>query len=191
MRLTRTFFIAFLLVGLAGPAFAFGLYVRQLESANASTCPVCGRAIMAGGIHETALDTLDTEFGGGLERRGIPFTRDAGEKSYLQVLVYRYQERLGGNMSVERPASVGFHAHLFDEGRLIKMYRFDETQQALSENVLRFFTFLKRGAKWVPASRLAAEGADKALKELDDDITAPRQPRSAAPEQQETPQENQ
>ncbi len=191
MHLIRLFPIALLVIGLAGPVFAFGLYVRQLENPNVSTCPVCNRPIMAGGIHETAVDTLDTEFGGGLEKRGIAFTREQGERSFLQVLVYRYQERLGGNFSVERPASVGFHAHLFDEGRLIKVSRYDETQQALSENVLRFFTFVKRGAKWVPASRLAAEGVDKALDELDSDIVAPRGPGQDTAQEQERPQETQ
>jgi hypothetical protein len=191
MHLIRLFCSALLIVGLAGTACAFGLYVEQLENAAVSTCPICGGAIMAGAIHETAVDTIDTDFGGGLEKRGIAFTRTPGERSYLRVLVYRYRERLGGNFSVERPASVGFHVHLFDEGRLIKLYRYDETQQALSENVFRFFTFLKRGGKWVPASRLAAEGVEKALDELDEDITAPRGPRQDVPAQRERPQDTQ
>jgi hypothetical protein len=189
MHLIRLFSFAVLFIGLAGEALAFGLYVERLANPNATTCPVCHRPIMAGGIHETAVDTLDTEFGGGLEQRGIKFTREPGEKSYLHVLVYRYQERLGGNFSVERPASVGFHAHLFDDGRLVKMYRYDETQQALSENVLGFFTFLKRGGKWVPVSRLAAEGVEKALDELDSDVTAPREVPQEVPQEQEGLQE--
>ncbi len=190
MRLARLLCIAFIAAAIPVSAFAFGLYVDILENPNAVTCPVCHKPIMAGGIHETAQATLDTEFGAGLEKRGIKFTREKGERSYLEVFVYRYQERLGGNFSVERPASVGFHAHLYDGRQMIKMYRFDETQQALSENVFKFFTFLKRGARWVPASRLASEGADKALKELTGDIEA--SPQAETPEeQQEASQETQ
>jgi hypothetical protein len=90
------------------------------------------------------------------------------------VLVYRFQERRGGNFSVERPASVGYHVHLMAHGGLVKVFVFDETQQPLSDNVLRFFTFLRRGAKWITAEALAREGVDKALDSMEQNLPQAR-----------------
>ena len=175
MRIARP--VAIMLVAvlvLAGNAFPLGLYVERLLDMESNVCPVCHRVIVPGGIHENAESVLTTEFGGGLKERGISFTTDEGETQYLNVLVYRFQERRGGNFSVERPASVGYHVHLFDKAGLIKMFIFDETQQPLSENVFRFFTFLRRGMKWITAEALAREGVDKALDSLAEDLLPPR-----------------
>lgn len=65
-----------------------------------------------------------------------------------------------------RPASVGFHVHLFEDGKLVDVFAFDETQQPLSENIFRFFTFVKRGGKWITAGELAREGIHKAVDSL-------------------------
>ncbi len=167
MRLTVCVFAAFLLAaGIAGPASAIGLYIERLGNPEAVECPFCHKAILAGGIHENAVATLATEFGGLLAERGIPYSAEKGQERYLHILVYRFQERQGGNFSVAKPASVGFHTHLYDQKSLVAVFVFDETQQPLSENVLRFPTFLKRGARWITASELAREGVHKALNAL-------------------------
>jgi hypothetical protein len=171
MRIARPVAIVLLLfVGLSGTASALGLYVERLEDTETNTCPVCHRTIVPGVVHENAEAILTTEFGGALLARGISFTTDEGEARYLNVLVYRFQERRGGNFSVERPASVGYHVHLFGPAGLTKVVVFDETQQALSENIFGFFTFLRRGAKWITAEALAREGVDKALDDLAEDL---------------------
>lgn len=176
MRVIRPIAITVLvLLGLYGNASALGLYVERLEDAETNVCPICHRTIVPGAIHENAEAILTTEFGGGLLARGIPFTTDEGEARYLNVLVYRFQERRGGNFSVERPASVGYHVHLFGPAGLAKVVVFDETQQPLSENVFGFFTFLRRGAKWITAEALAREGVDKALDDLVPALARPEQ----------------
>ncbi len=152
-----------LIASVWSPAAAIGLYVERLGNPNAVECPYCHKAIIAGHIHESAETVLATEFGGCLAEKGIVYTREKGQKRYLHVYVYRYQERQGGNFSVSRPASVGFHAHLVEEGTLLGVYVFDETQQPLSENVFRFSTFLRRGAKWITAGELAREGVHKSV----------------------------
>jgi hypothetical protein len=175
MRAIRlTAITAFLLLGLCGAASAFGLYVERLADTETNACPVCHRIIVPGTVHENAEATLTTEFGGALLTRGIPFTTDKGEARYLNVLVYRFQERRGGNFSVVRPASVGYHVHFFNQAGLMKVVVFDETQQALSENVFGFFTFLRRGARWITAEELAREGVDKALDDLATDLAPDR-----------------
>ena len=171
MRVTAAFFtFIVLLAGLAGlsrgQGAPMGLYVEGLTDSSAVRCPYCHRAIVPGRIHQNAEDVISTEMGGSLEERGIPFTRAPGQARYLQVLIYRFQEREGGNFSVVRPASVGFHVHLFEGDKLIDEFIFDETQQPLSDNIFRFFDFLRRGAKWVTAGDLAREGIHKAIDAL-------------------------
>ncbi len=173
MRIARVVTAALLvLVGLSASAYAIGLYVERLNDLNANFCPVCHKVIVPGGIHENAEDVIETELGGALIDAGIDYTEEPGETRRLDVLIYRFQERRGGAFSVERPASVGFHVHLFDESGLAKVFVFDETQRPLSENVFGFFTFLRRGARWITAEELSREGVRKAVSFFTDDLAA-------------------
>ena len=173
MRIARVFCAALLvLVGLSASAHAIGLYVERLDDMTVNVCPVCHQVIVPGGIHENAEDVITTEMGGALTDAGIGYTREPGEARRLNVLIYRFQERRGGNFSVERPASVGFHVHLLDQNGLMKVFVFDETQQPLSENVFRFFTFLKRKGRWITAGELAREGVQKSVAFFADDLKA-------------------
>jgi hypothetical protein len=161
----RFFFGALILLiaGASASASAIGLYVEELNDPNAVVCPYCHKPIIAGSIHENAVTTLTTEFGGDLAEKGIAITYEKGQPRYLHVLVYRFQERQGGNFSVAKPASVGFHTHVYEENDLVRTFVFDETQQPLSDNVFRFFTFLRRGGKWITAAELGREGVHKAV----------------------------
>ncbi len=79
--------------------------------------------------------------------------------------VYRFQERVGTSYSVDTPASVAFDVHMLrvaDQG-FIWSCRYDETQKALSDNLLDFSKFIKRGGAWVTARKLASLGLNKAL----------------------------
>jgi hypothetical protein len=71
---------------------------------------------------------------------------------------------------VDRPASVGFHLHLYDQQGLAKIFIFDETQQPLFDNILKLGTFLRRGMKWITADQLAEEGIEKGIKALQEDL---------------------
>jgi len=82
------------------------------------------------------------------------------------VLVFtleRYSQRLGGELSATDPASLAFKFRLYKapEGRLVCSARFDETQQALSENILDFSQARKRGFKWITVEEMA----EKAVRE--------------------------
>ena len=162
----------FLLLCLSTRALAVGLYVERLEDPDAIVCPICHRPIIPGGIHENAVNIVSTEFGGSLGDHGIAYTTEKGQPAYLNVFIYRFQERRGGNFSVVQPASVGFHVHLFEDGHLKDVFVFDETQQPLSDNIFRFFTFLKRGGKWITAGELAREGVHKAVDALSEELKA-------------------
>lgn len=88
---------------------------------------------------------------------------------YLLVpqLIY-YHERKGGDWGAEEPASVIMDFFLLDvrNEAILRRYRFEETQQPLSENLLDVGKFVSRGAKWVPAQELAREGIEQAIKEI-------------------------
>jgi hypothetical protein len=140
-----------------------GLGVEALENRNAFICPVCHKAIVPGEIRERAKNILWTEMGEYLDEKGIDHTGTKEAPRGLNVLIYRFRERMGGDFAVDKPASVGFHVHLMEGGVAKETFVFDETQQPLSENVLALGTFFKRGAKWITAGELTREGVHKAV----------------------------
>lgn len=153
-----------------GAAPSVELKVERLKDPGLVRCPVCNKGIVPGGVHENAELILSTEMGGYLDDKGIDHAGGPGAARSLNVLIYRFRERMGGNFAIERPASVGFHVHLLKENKVWRVFVFDETQQALSDNILRLGDFVKRGGKWVTAGELAREGVREAIDALYDDI---------------------
>jgi hypothetical protein len=91
--------------------------------------------------------------------------KQAGADSVLLGRLYRFQQRIGRQYSVERPASVAFDLLLVrvSDGELIWYGYFDETQGTLAENLFHLSVFLKRKAKWLTAEQLADYGLEKLL----------------------------
>ena len=81
--------------------------------------------------------------------------------------VYRYAEREGKKRAVVHPASVAFKYRLVltETGRTICSGVFDETQQALFDNLFSLPAAIKRGFKWITAEELAREGVAGKLEE--------------------------
>jgi TolB-like protein len=84
----------------------------------------------------------------------------------LAGFLYRYQDRIGTEYSVDLPASVAFDIHLIrvKDGRVLWSGHFDETQRPLSENLFRLGTFLKRKGRWITAKEMAVSGLEDMLK---------------------------
>jgi hypothetical protein len=82
--------------------------------------------------------------------------------------LFRFEERIGSSLGVEKPASVGFDIHLLRirDGVEVWKGRFDETQRPLSENLLKIGSFLRRKASWLTAEELASVGMDEILRKL-------------------------
>jgi hypothetical protein len=80
--------------------------------------------------------------------------------------VYRFEQRQGGALGAESPASAAFDAHLVRvaDKKVLWSGRFDETQHSLSENALKITTFIKGGAQWVTVERWAELGAESVLR---------------------------
>lgn len=82
--------------------------------------------------------------------------------------IWRYRERVGTSFSVERPASVAFAVYLVDvkSKKIIWKDSYDETQQALLENLFNIKDFFNQGFKWLTAEELARFGMDKMFEDF-------------------------
>jgi len=81
--------------------------------------------------------------------------------------ITNWRERVGSTAGVESPASVALDFYLIDvkNERMIRS-RYEETQEALIDNLLTAKKFADRGGKWVTATRLASDGIEEKLMEL-------------------------
>lgn len=159
-------------------------------------CPICGTVFRKGEILPSAKNTFTKILFQKLEGKGTfkiyPLEKVLRElsnkdhrelemrpKKYLIELgkelkrdyllvgyIFRFEERRGSSVGVERPASVGFGLHLFriKDGSEVWKGRMDETQRPLSENILKIGSFLRRGARWLTAEELAAVGLEEVLR---------------------------
>jgi len=106
------------------------------------------------------------------EEKPVSSSLQAGKKINADFVCigyfFRFEERIGSAMGVQRPASVSFDLHLFrlrDE-KMVWVGKFDETQRPLSENVLKIGSFIRRRASWLMAAELASVGMDEVLGKL-------------------------
>ena len=84
--------------------------------------------------------------------------------------LFRFEERIGSRLGVDRPASVGFDVHLFrlTNERMVWEGKFDETQRPLTENLFKIWSFFRRKASWLTAAELASVGMDEMLRKFPD-----------------------
>ena len=76
--------------------------------------------------------------------------------------IYRFRERVGGEYSVDLPASIAFDIHLIrvEDGRVLWSAHLDETQKPLSDDLFRLGLFIRRKAKWITAKEMAISGLE-------------------------------
>ena len=82
--------------------------------------------------------------------------------------ILAYHEREGSEAGITKPASVTMDLFLIDakSGTLFSRSHFEETQTALTDNLLNTPKFFSRGGKWITGMQLAREGMLKAIKDL-------------------------
>jgi hypothetical protein len=99
-------------------------------------------------------------------RSALQFGKELGVDFIFVGSLFRFEERVGSRVGVDKPASVGFDVHLLrvKDGKRVWDGKFDETQQALSENLLKIGSFVRRGAAWLKAEELSSVGMDEMLK---------------------------
>ena len=95
--------------------------------------------------------------------------RKAGADMIIVPQLIELRERVGSKAGVVSAASVNEDFYLVDArtpAALVHRTHFSEEQKPLSSDITRISSFFKRGGGWVSATELAAEGMDKAVREL-------------------------
>jgi len=98
----------------------------------------------------------------------IRLGQDLDVDHVLIGILWRYQQRVGGPLTAEKPASVAFNLFLLNvtNKQLVWQGSFDKTQEALSDNLFEAALFFKSGVKWLTAEELAEFGIKRTLKSL-------------------------
>lgn len=86
----------------------------------------------------------------------------------FQGYLYRFKQRVGRDFSAQSPASVAFDLYLIDcrEQKVVWSAFFDETQQALTDDLRLIGTFFRRGGRWITAEKMAGEAMQSMFKEF-------------------------
>jgi hypothetical protein len=105
---------------------------------------------------------------GTLTERAQALGRLVGADAVLCGSVSRYIERVGGEFGAREPAAVSFTLQLVSvsSGAVLWVGSFDETQQALSENLLNWWQFWRGGPRWFTAQELTRLGVERLLEQL-------------------------
>jgi hypothetical protein len=87
---------------------------------------------------------------------------------YLLVpFVSQWQERVGGEWGVTRPASLTVDLFLIEtKSGQVRRYHFEEEQRGLAENLLQGRRFVQRKGRWVTPQEIAAEAIEEGVRVL-------------------------
>ena len=160
---------AFLLVSAFAASLGYaigdlGIVVEKMEGTEeVKKCTYCGRFMKVGTIPKGSDATLNNILRESFAARGVGYRNDKNNGNYINLLIFRYEERVGGNLGVDKPAGLGFHMHLMENNVLKRVFTFDEDQQALSENLFNLNKFLRRGAKWLTVEELSRDAINQGL----------------------------
>ena len=82
-----------------------------------------------------------------------------GSDATLIVTLHSLRQREGDKYSSDTPTSLAFKYHLIRsaDGQAVCTGSFDETQEALTDNILKLKSAIKRGFKWISVEDLARE----------------------------------
>jgi hypothetical protein len=126
------------------------------------------RIIPLGKVEEVLTPWVKQQFEEQPIRLAIQIGKDLNVDFMSVAYLFRFEERIGSSLGVEKPASVAFDIHLIRirDGVEVWKGKFDETQKPLSENLLKMGSFLRRKASWLTAEELASVGMDELLRRL-------------------------
>ena len=116
-------------------------------------------------VTEGQLDALLTDAAGGRLAQMKALGAKLNANAVLEVKVTRFHERDGSDLSVNSPASAAFEMVLthVDTGMVLWAASFDETQEALSSNLLTIGKVKNRGFKWITVEELVRQGLKERL----------------------------
>ena len=171
---------------------------RVEDPARGAVCPVCRGVHRSGEIVPGSQNTLTRGIYGKMETVGtfIVLPLEKVEEAFSRLdrkrletspvstsiqmgkelkadfvmvgILFRFEERVGSSLGVEKPASVAFDLHLFRLRDGVRVWdgKLDETQKPLFDNLLQTGSFIRRKAQWLTAAELAEVGMEEMLKKL-------------------------
>ncbi|GIW40026.1 MAG: hypothetical protein KatS3mg076_0603 [Candidatus Binatia bacterium] len=100
--------------------------------------------------------------------------QEVGADAVLCGEILRFRERVGTELGARKPASVGFRLYLVRsrDGKVVWQGSFQETQQELTSNLLRWWMFWRGGPKWLSAGELARIGVERLVEKMLDEVSA-------------------
>ena len=157
--------------------------VDQTLEAGASesvSAEIYARASMMGGwevVPEddvlSAMQQLPPSTQANMDQNAIELARKVAADGVIYGALNRYRERVGYDYAAQTPAAVAFTLHYLDGNskQVVWTAKFAKQQQALTENILDLPNFIQRGARWVRAHDIAAEGVQESLDNLQSNVT--------------------
>jgi len=121
----------------------------------------------------SALQQIPPTTPANMDQNAIELGRKLAADGILYGAVTRYRERVGYDYAAQTPAAVAFTLYFVDENskQIVWTGKFAKQQQALSDNILDLPNFIQRGARWVRAHDIAAEGVQESLDDLQSKLT--------------------
>lgn len=112
----------------------------------------------------TALNASDD-----LGVRAYKMGKAVNADSVLFGTVSRFDERVGSDLGVARPAAVSISLKMISvaKRKIVWKSEFNEEQQSLSQNLFNFWQFWKGGARWFTAREFATMGVERMIEDLD------------------------
>ena len=107
-----------------------------------------------------------------MEMHPLKMVREVGKTlgadAVLIGQVYRWQDRVGTDFGIQKPASVAFDLSLVRpaDGAILWRGNYDETQKSLFEDLFDWSTYIKSDGRWLTAKKLAAFGLEKLLAQM-------------------------
>lgn len=155
---------------------------KSLEegAAESVSAEAYARASMMGGWEVVpqddvlgALQQMPPTTPANMDQNAIELGRKLAADGVLYGALSRYRERVGYDYAAQTPAAVAFTLYFVDENtkQIVWTAKFAKEQQALSDNILDLPDFIQRGARWVRAHDIAAEGVQEALDNLQSKLT--------------------
>ncbi len=116
-------------------------------------------------LNEMQLSAMLSDSWAGRMQQFQTISQATGCNGVMETTLVRYQQRVGSTMSATVPASVAFSMELVEgeSGTGVWSASFNETQQALTDNIFSFKKAESRHFQWISVEQLVRDGVKSRL----------------------------